>query len=300
MTKRYSFAGCCLAVLLFTASTIADSAAKAVHHGHTYRRGNDGPQSQQDAQPSVSNSAAHHGSGNGTAKPETQVSAPMPTNDHGVGTVNGSAASNQDSTGRQNKQNTQNTGGERPQTSSVETTNGSPGKGAKSPEIHMNDLGTVDTRITVQPRLHGANHPDAGGPKDKAKPHTPAFLHTQPQPVHRNAGEAIHNAIGVSIPPPPHDAAGSAQGSDSRAHTASLAATPSSHEAGTGASNTVVSPGRLTTVQPNQRAMAPNPLTAPDTINGSGFRRRGFAPAVVGGQIKTYAGISGSMIRPKH
>jgi hypothetical protein len=299
MTKGRSFACYFLVALLFVASTIAGSAAKPAHHGRAHRDGRNGLQSQQDGPPRVSHSVSNHGSGNGAAKPENQAPSPTPANDHGAATASHNFGPNQNSTGREGKQNTQNTKGERPQTSSVETTNGSRGKGASSPDIHMNDLGTVDTRITVQPSLHGANRPDAAEPKDKSKPHPPAFLHPQPQPVHRNAGETVHNAIGVSMPPPRNDPA-DAQGSDSRPRTANLAVTPSSHEDGTGTSNTVVSPGRLPSVRPNQQTVPHTPLTEPAAIDGSGFHRRGFAPAIVGGQTRTFAGISGSMFRPKH
>lgn len=299
MAKGQSFACYFFAGLLLVAATIGAAAAKPAHHGHAHRHGHNGLQSQQAAPPSVANSAVNHGSGNGAVKPENQAPGAPPANDHDTGTASRNTGPDQNSAGPEGKQNTQNTKGEGPSASTVETAVGSPGKAANSPDIHMNDLGAVDTHITVQPRLHAANRHDTGERKGKTKPHALTFLHPQPQFVHRHADEAIHNAIGVSIPPP-HDAPRAGQATDARPHAASLTTVPSSHEGGADTSKTVVNPARSASVQPNQGAATPAPLTAPGTINGSGFRRRGFVPATLGGQIKTVAGLSGSMIHPKH
>jgi hypothetical protein len=281
-----------LAALLAGAATIAESAAKPVRHGHTHRHGHIGLQSQTEAKPNLSNSALNHGSGNRPAKPDSQAPS---TNTPGVEAPNGGVVSNQDGAGRDSKQNTK---GERPQSNSVETTNGSPGRAAGSPDVHMNDLGAVDTHITVQPRLHGPSRNDAVESKDKTKPRALTSLGTHPPFVRSHQGETIHNAIGVPVP---RDARGSGRDTDARSHTASLGLPPPDRDAAPGTGSTAVNPAKPTISQPTRGTpVSAVPLRGQATIDGSGFHRHGYAATTVGGPIKTASGISGSMIRPKH
>jgi hypothetical protein len=292
MATARNTACCLLAVLLAGATTVAESAARPGHHGHTHRHGHNTLQSQTQAPPNQSNSAPNLRSGKGPAKPDSQGPS---TNTHGVQTPNGGVVSNQDGAGRDSKQNTK---GERPQSNAVETTNGSTGRAAGSPDVHMNDLGPVDTHITVQPRLHGPNRSDVGESKDKTKPHALTSLGTHPPFVRPHQSETIHNAIGVPVP---RDARGSGRDSDARSHTVSLGVAPPGRDAALGIGSAAVSPAKPTISQPTHGALTPaTPSSGQATVNGTGFRRHGYAPATVGGSIKTASGISGSMIRPKH
>jgi hypothetical protein len=294
MAKTRGTVFCLLAGLLFGTSTTVEAAAKPAHHGRIHRHGQSGQQSLHNTPASVSKPALDPSSGSDSTKTENQ-GAPM--NDRGTRTPSGVAVSNQDGAARSGKQNIS---AEHPPSTTVET-NGSPEKTSKPPDIHMNDLGAVDTHITVQPRLHGPNRNDGGEGKDKTKTH--ALTPTRPRPqsvAPPRQGETDRNAIGVSVPAS-REASGGGQNSVSNPPRVTRAISPVVRGGGTGIGKTAESPDRVAIPQPNHRTVAvPASSGAAATINGSGFHRRGLASGTVGGPINTATGINGSTIRPKH
>ena len=282
MAKARSAACYLLAALLLGTLTVADSAAKSAHRQHTPPRGRDETPLAQNASPSVSGSASHYDGGDGAAKPENEAPSAPAKNDDGTVTVDPNAGPHQNLDGREGKQ------GRPPSSNAAAATTGSPGKDANPPDVPINDLGAVDTRITVQPRLHGSIGHSDGEQKDKNQPHALTSLGSHPRLSPRHQDEIIHNAIGVPIPRSASAPAGG-QGSDSRA--ASPTAPPP-------VSNTVVIPPRVTVLRPHRGTLTPAPASRPPTISGNGLHRRGNAPATLGGPTMTAAGINGSTIRP--
>ncbi len=164
-------------------------------------------------------------------------------------------------------------------------------KGASTPEIHMKDLGPVDTRITVPPQPRRTDERKQNPPL-----HSPTGLRTQPPHTQRPGGATTRNSIGEAVPP----------SAEPGAHAPSQGSSPGA------AAPTITAHGRA---GPGNPATAPgNPAPAPfhappitvapeaprSTINGTSVARRGNGPSGIGGQAKPLAGINGSAIRPKH
>jgi hypothetical protein len=177
-------------------------------------------------------------------------------------------------------------GGKQPSGGSTETGTGAPAKDANAPDFHTKDLGPIDTRITAQPRLHGAGPGTARQAKSKIGPVGSRYSYVRHAFAPRKAGHITRNAIGLPITPrstipapstalvhSPTDAAGVVKPNPGLDHFA--VSHPGSVVTGTGA-------GR-------------------PAIDGSSFARRGFVPATLGGPTKNVVvGINGSTIRPKH
>jgi hypothetical protein len=186
-------------------------------------------------------------------------------------------------------------GGKEPSGGGTETGRGAPAKDANAPDFHTKDLGPIDTRITVQPRLHGVGPGTGRQAKTKIGPIGSRYSHVRHAFAPGNVRHITRNAIGLpmtlrgTLPAPnaalvrsPTDAApgvapsgsdGAVKPNPGSEHFA--VSRPGSVEAGTGA-------GR-------------------PAINGSSFARRGFVPATLGGPTKNVVvGINGSTIRPKH
>jgi hypothetical protein len=149
------------------------------------------------------------------------------------------------------------------------------------PEIHMRDLGPVDTRITVQPRLRGQTPQASGAVKDKSKPDRFKYLHSRPNWARRQTGRGAHNAIGVPVVEPHSPGPGSLP-------ARSAVPGAASHQA----------PAPSAYPQPHP-PIGTAPVAGRMSINGRGSERRGLAPAAIGGPKTTVTGISGSMVRPK-
>jgi hypothetical protein len=184
-------------------------------------------------------------------------------------------------------------GGKQPSSGSTETATGAPAKDANASDLHTKDLGPIDTRITVQPRLHGAG---PGGTARHAKSKIGSvgsrYSHvrhafTPPRAVH-----ITRNAIGLPITP-------------RSAPSAALARSP------TDAAPSAARNGSNGVVKPNPSldhfaVSRPGPFVSGTgagrpAINGSSFARRGLVPATLGGPTKNVVvGIDGSTIRPKH
>jgi hypothetical protein len=186
-------------------------------------------------------------------------------------------------------------GGKQPSGGSAETGTGAPAKDANAPDFHTKDLGPVDTRITVQPRLHSAAPATTRQAKSKIGPIGSRYSHGRHAFTPAKAGRVTRNAIGLPITP-----RSIVPGSNATRVRLPTDAAPGVAPNG---SDGVVKPNP----SPDHFAVShPGPVATGTgagrpAIDGSGFARRGFVPATLGGPTKNVVvGINGSTIRPKH
>jgi hypothetical protein len=186
-------------------------------------------------------------------------------------------------------------GGKQPSGGSTETGTGAPAKDANAPDFHTKDLGPIDTRITVQPRLHGPGPGTARQAKSKIGPVGSRYSHVRHVFAPGKAGHVTRNAIGLPVTP----------------RSTVLAPNTALVHSPTDAAPSIAPNGSDGVVKPNPgldhfavshpgSVMTGTGAGRP-AIDGSGFARRGFVPATLGGPTKNVVvGINGSTIRPKH
>lgn len=154
----------------------------------------------------------------------------------------------------------------------------------------MKDLGPVETRITVLPRMRR--------PEDKKKS---SLLHSPPglrMPLHIRppAIPPKRNSIGETLPPSIRPGAPTpAQGRTPNSVGPTVTA-----RGGEAPGNPSAAPGNAALAPLRARPIMAAPAAPRSTINGSGIARRSSAPLGIGGQAKPAAGVNGSEIRPKH
>jgi hypothetical protein len=186
-------------------------------------------------------------------------------------------------------------GGKQPSGVSTEPATGAPAKDADAPDFHTKNLGPIDTRIMVQPRVHSVGPGTARQTKGKVGSIGSRYSRVQHAFAPGKAGHVTRNAIGLPITPQ----------STIPASSTALIRSP------TNASPGMAPSGGDGLVKPN-----PSPdhfaVSHPGSVvtgtgagrlelNGSSFPRRGFVPATLGGPTKSVVvGINGSTIRPKH
>jgi hypothetical protein len=171
---------------------------------------------------------------------------------------------------------------------------GAPGKDASAPDFHRKNSEPIDTRITVQPPLHGPGLGPVRQAKIRIGPLSSRYSHLRHPFTPAKAGRVTRNAIGLPVTRSavlPLDtvlvrsSSGSAPGVAPSGGDGLAKPNPGSDRVG------VFPPG------PVMKAMG----TARPGLNGNGFVRRGFVPATLGGPTKNVVvGINGSTIRPKH
>jgi hypothetical protein len=180
--------------------------------------------------------------------------------------------------------------GEHPDRGLTDKGKAAPAKAPETPEIHMKDLGKVDTRITVVPEPHRP------GDKKQTPPlHSPTGLRVVPPPLRQPGGPANRNSIGETVPSSARPAAPAPSAGGSRSAPNPTIAARSSEAPG----NTVPSGN------PSLAPLPTPPITAApaaprSAINGSSITRSSNLPGGLGGQTKPVGGINGSEIRPKH
>jgi hypothetical protein len=154
----------------------------------------------------------------------------------------------------------------------------------------MKDLGPVDASNTiVRPRFQGTKAATRVG-ASKISSKTGKLFHPRHAFVQHKNRPVVRNTIGVPIAP--HDlTAGQRVGP---------AGVPKDVKAGAGDGVVKPSPavGSAGVFHPN--AGTGLPPSNRGVINGTGFSRRGFVPAALGGQTKMTGALNGSMIRPKY
>jgi hypothetical protein len=186
-------------------------------------------------------------------------------------------------------------GGKQPSGGSTEAATGAPAKDADVPNFHTKNLGPIDTRITVQPRLHGAGPGTARQTKGKVGSIGSRYSRVQHAFTPGKAGQLTRNAIGLPITPQ----------STIRAPRTALVRSPTNASAGivpSGSDGLVKpdpSPDHFVVSHPG--SVVTGTGAGRPELNGSSFARRGFVPATLGGPTKNVVvGINGSTIRPKH
>jgi hypothetical protein len=186
-------------------------------------------------------------------------------------------------------------GGKQPSGDSTETGTGAPAKDANAPDFHTKDLEPIDTRITVQPRLHGAEPGTVRQAKSKIGPVGSRHPYTPHAFTPGKAAHITRNAIGLQIAPR----------SVAPTHNAGLVRSPTDAAPGF-APNGNDGVAKSNSSLDHFAVPHPNPVVigtgaSRPAINGNGFVRRGFVPATLGGPAKNVViGIDGSTIRPKH
>jgi hypothetical protein len=164
-------------------------------------------------------------------------------------------------------------------------------KEIKSPG--MKDLGPVDTSITtVRPLLHAAKAETTRVGASRINSKIGKHFRTQRTFVQHRNRPVVRNTIGVPIAT--HDL--------TPGQHAAPASVPTGVKAG--AVGVIVKSGPgvgpAGVFHPNAGLGLSEAPGNRGAISGSGFTRRGFVPAALGGQMKTTGGLSGSMIRPKY
>jgi hypothetical protein len=186
-------------------------------------------------------------------------------------------------------------GGKQPSGGSAETGTGAPAKDASAPDFHTKDLGPIDTRITVQPRLHRPGPGTALQAKSRIGPVGSRYSHVKHVFTPGKAGHITRNAIGLPV----------------TSRSTVLAPNTALVHSPTDAAPSVAPNGSDGAVKPNPGldhfavshpgSVVTGTGAGRPAIDGSGFARRGFVPATLGGPSKNVVvGINGSTIRPKH
>jgi hypothetical protein len=162
----------------------------------------------------------------------------------------------------------------------------------------MKSLGPIDARIAPPSHRFGRS-PFGREAKSKVNLHSAITAH--PRPTDRRAPtiQPTRNALGLTVPPPNtnagHDALATAL------HPAGSAPSVTTTISVPGGSSKIESSvAHPVVAHQNLSPMVTTPVANSGAVNGTGFARHGVAPAVVTGQPKVVAGISGSMIHPKH
>jgi len=157
----------------------------------------------------------------------------------------------------------------------------------------MKDLGPVDTHITVvQPRFEAGKTEltRLGGSKIKSK--SGKYFHVRPAFTRHKSNPVVRNTIGVPVAPQ------SITAGQHGVPAGAPAFAKAGADKGLGGAGPAVSPAG--TFHPVAGVGGSGPFANHGAISGSGFPRRGFVPATLGGQTKMTGALSGSMIRPKY
>ncbi len=174
-----------------------------------------------------------------------------------------------------------------------------PAKEITPPDVHMKDLGPVDTRVTVQPRLHGVKPGTIRSTKAKFKVVPGHGLQVHPRLA---PASVARNAIGVPIYP---------QGADSKSSKGKVpdhigaggAPKPQAGNGGTGIVGLGLRPQVPNAVTANGGGSPPQAITAMNhsSIGGSIVLRPTTAPGVIGGPTKNVVGaLNGTTFRQRH
>lgn len=154
-----------------------------------------------------------------------------------------------------------------------------------------------DSRIAVEPHGPPAKREDGRGPKAMLRSFTHGNVQAHRSLAARPSGPVVRNTIGVAVGP--HDNIAHRDG-----HVAPLVVRSAVGAAGVsaGANGGIARASGIP--EANKFAHpAPTPDVVPPhrgTISGTGLVQRGSGPPQIGGPAKSFAGINGTSIRPKH
>ena len=161
---------------------------------------------------------------------------------------------------------------------------GTPAKNTTSPDVHMKDLGPVETRISVEPRLHGIEPDRIRSAKTKFKllPRNGLQLHPRLAPA-----TVVRNAIGVSIHPQGTENKGSRGKVPDQSGTSGTPK-PAAGNGGTGVAGLELRPQIF------------NPFLNHSSISGSIMVRPATAPGVIGAPAKNVVdALNGTTFRQR-
>ncbi len=265
----YLFAGVLFGAATLLASTVADA------RSHRHYRLRATPFARQ----GVSATAASHVAPGGTLKSE----------DHGASNTDGAFTKGGQNAGRPGQPGPTKAGTESAP-GGIENA-GAPAKEATPPDGHMKDLGPVDTRISVAPRLHSVKSDGIRSAKTKFRVVPGHSLRAHPKLA---SPAIVRNAIGMPIDPQSVENQGGrwkALDPDGTGGTLKPRARNGTGSAGLGlrpqASNPVFSPAITTMNHSN--------------ISGNIMLRPSTTPVAIGGPAKNSVGaLNGTTFRQRH
>ena len=263
-------------VLFGVTAILASSAAHARPHHH-------GLHAAHLMRPEVSASPANHVAPTGTLKPE----------DHGVADTDDAFTKAGRNAGRPDQPDPAKTGSDGTLGMIKGANTGGSVKDVRPSDVHMKDLGPVDTGISAGARLQRTKPGTVRSAKTKFKvaPWHGPKAHPRLAPA-----AVVRNAIGVPIHP---------QGTDNKSSHlgASGAQKPSAANGGTGVIGLGSRPQVSSTVTTN-RSGSPTPAISAmnhSSIGGSITLRSAAAPGVIGGPAKNVVGaLNGTTFRQRH
>jgi hypothetical protein len=286
MTTRctFRFAVSLVAALCFGVMAATPSAATAPH-GRDQGQARSKPTQRQLAQLKTSPPPSGASTSSGATKPDDETA---PKKDHAASSGDSTAAPSPAHAGHGAKKTVED---EHPDRDHANKGKRPSAKGPATPDVHMKDLGPVDTRITVSPEPHRA-----GDKRLNPLPHSPMGQRILPPHNRPPGAPPKRNSIGEAFPSPVQPAARTpSHESSPGAASPGIAA-----RGGEGPGNTAAVPGSAAVAPLHPHPITAAPAVPRSTINGSSITRRSNLPAGIGGQAKPVSGINGSEIRPKH
>jgi hypothetical protein len=268
---------------LFGATAIlASSAAHARPHHH-------GLHAEHLARPDVSAPPANHVAPTGTLKPE----------DHGVADTDDAFTKAARNAGRPGQPGPAKSASDGTLGAIKDANTGGSVKDTTPPDVHMKDLGPVDTGISAEPRPHSTKPGTVRSAKTKFKvvPGHGPQAHPRLAPA-----TVVRNAIGVPIHP---------QGTDNKSGQEKMpdhlgaggAPKPSAGNGGTGVVGLGLRP-QVPNIVTTNRGGSPTPAIPAinhSSIGGSIALRPTTAPGVIGGPAKNVVGaLNGTTFRQRH
>jgi hypothetical protein len=269
-----------LAGVTFVApAMLANTSADAAHAHHHRRLG-----AAHFVSTNVSVSSTIHSVSSGTQK----------TEDHAVPGTDDAPAKGGRNSGRLGQPGPLNTGSEGTQSGVKDST---PGVEVTSPNVHMKDLGPVETRISVEPPLHGLKPGKTASAKVNFKLVPRHGLHVRPNLVRATV---IRNAIGVPIHPQANDnRGGHTKGPDQTGSSGAPKLTP-----GNGGAGLAGLESRPQVSNPFAAKGLPSPGAAAmnhSSIGGMLMLRPAITPGAIGGPVKNVVGsLNGTTFRQRH
>jgi hypothetical protein len=271
-----------LAGALFSAPMMLVNSVADAHPHHHHRL-----QAAHFVRPDVSVPPANHIAPPGALKPE----------DHGVSQADGAFTKGSRNTGRPGKPGTTKTGSEGTPGGIKDASTGTLAKDTTSPDVHMKDLGPVDTRISVEPRLHGVKPDRIRSAKTKFKLPPRHGLQVRPRLA---PATVVRNAIGVPIHPQGTDNKGS-QGKVPDQAGAGGTPKPAAGNGEAGVAGLGLQPQISNPVPTNGLHSPPTTTMNHSSIGGNVMLRPTTAPGVIGGPAKNVVGaLNGTTFRQRH
>jgi hypothetical protein len=167
-------------------------------------------------------------------------------------------------------------------------------KNSNTVETRGRTVSPIDTGITVQSKQTKNNTTKIRDLKASARTTWP---HHAPQLRQSNRGREVRNAVGISVERNDTNFTGHKSEHPNAVVSASVAPTVE-HDTALAKANAEFSAPK--SVQPNTIAPIRPINLNPGMIDGTGLGRPSVGSSVIGGPARSFAGLSGTAIRPKH